>query len=391
MNLHRVALRLGMAATQLTAGHAWAQNAGPMAGAGFPDACQLLVKADLEALFPGMPVGNAQAMLSPVYQGPQYTVGCSYDLRLPSPTARMDVGYPVALTIIRCDACYVKDKNRAAESFADIGNGQERLAANLATTNSSRRMQVEPLSEVGDQALEVTSHDIKIYVRKDDLIFFVAVPLYSDQTRENAVALARQAAGRWRGGVGMVEAATAIAANTSVELPPDTREVTTAAPDKWPDACALLPPEDVRAVFGDMTVGAQQKTMGKITFASRVDRVEALPHPIKCSYVASKVTTVDGRRQTITDTIEVLVSNVSTTEDLAKRNYRIAARITGADTPIPGLGDEASIDNTNNIYVRKGVVTLTVRVLGDARDQALYADARKRANEIARSVAARQP
>jgi hypothetical protein len=66
-------------------------------------------------------------------------------------------------------------------------------------------------------------------------------------------------------------------------------------------------------------------------------------------------------------------------------------KVGGADTPIPGLGDEASIDIMNNIYVRKGVLTITVRVSGGGRDQTLHADARRRVNEIARLVAAKLP
>ena len=111
---------------------------------------------------------------------------------------------------------------------------------------------------------------------------------YSRQTQPNVVALTKQAAKRWRGGVGMVEAATPIAANGSVELPPDTRVSATASPEKWPDACAVLTPGDVHAVFGDMTVSQPTKTMGKITFYSSVNRVEKLPNPMGCIYSAEE-------------------------------------------------------------------------------------------------------
>jgi hypothetical protein len=189
----------------------------------------------------------------------------------------------------------------------------------------------------------------------------------------------------------MVEATTPIAANNSVEVPPDTRVSATASADKWPDACALLTPEDVRAVFGDMTIGPQQKTMGQITYESRVDRVEALPHPTRCSYQAHKTTMVNGQREVITNSIDINVQDVATNRDFAKKHYQIALKVGDADTVVPGLGDEASIDIMNRIYIRKGVLTVAVRVGGGERDQALHADARRRVNELAKLIAAKLP
>ena len=93
----------------------------------------------------------------------------------------------------------------------------------------------------------------------------------------DAVALATQVGRRWRGGVGMVQPDTPIAANNGVDQPPDTRVMVTATADKWPDACALVTPADVRAVFGDMTISGQQdRRMGKLRFQSQIDRVEIL-------------------------------------------------------------------------------------------------------------------
>jgi hypothetical protein len=389
MNPRLVLVRLAITATLLAVVHAQAQNAAPPTGSGLPDACKLMLQSDLEALFPGMPVSSKGPTLSPIYQGPQYNEICTYDVRLPSPIARTDNTNLISLHVISCDACDVRNHTKvsATQVIDSFRDSEENMAA-----NPSRHMQVEQLSDVGDQAFRVTRSDVKVYARKDDLVFSVLIlPKYSDQTEPNAVALARQVAKRWRGGVGMVEAATPIAANTSVELPPDTREVTTASADKWPDACALLAPADVGAVFGDMTIGQQQRTMGKITYSSRIDRVEALPYPIRCSYEAHKVTTVNGKHQVILNTIDVFVDNVATSVDVAKRNYQIVMKSGSADTPVPGLGDEASIDIMNHIYVRKGVVTIAVHVGGDARDQALHADARRRVNEIAKLVAAKLP
>lgn len=77
-----------------------------------------------------------------------------------------------------------------------------------------------------------TSHDVKIYARKNDLAFLIPATKYSQRTQPNAIALANPADKRWRGGIGMVEAATPIAANSSVNVPPDTPRLTTASADK---------------------------------------------------------------------------------------------------------------------------------------------------------------
>jgi hypothetical protein len=388
MNLGLFAVRLVMATTLLGVVHAQAQNEAPPASAGWPDACKLMPQSDLEALFPGMPISSKGPTLSPIFQGPQYNASCMYNVQLSSPTAKRNIANFISLAIIKCDVCYAKDKTRATDTIATVRDSQEKLAA-----NPSLHVQLESLSEVGDQAFQATTnYDVKTYVRKDDLVFVVLVPKYSQQTQPNAVALARQAAKRWRGGVGMVEAATPIAANSSVDLPPDTREATTASADKWPDACALLAPEDVRAVFGDMTIGQQQRTMGKITYVSRVERVETLPYPIRCGYQAHKTTMVNGERQIITNSIDMIVQDVATSVDFAKKNYRVTVKVGDAETtPIPGLGDEANIDIMNRVYLRKGVLTIAVHVGGGERDQALHADARRRVNEIAKLVAAKLP
>jgi hypothetical protein len=387
MNLRFLLVRSVAATALLGAVNAQAQNAAPPGDSGLPDACKLMPQSDLESLFPGMPVDSKGPTLSPIFQGPQYNSSCMYSVKLASPTSKLDTAKLISLTVIKCDMCYLKNKTSATEVFANIRDTKEKVAA-----NPSLHMQLEPLPDIGEEALQVTTdHDVSIYARKDDLVFFLSIAKYSRQTQPNAVALAGQVAKRWRGGVGMVEAATPIAANTSVDLPPDTRVVATASAKEWPDACVLLTPDDVRAVFGDMTVGQPRKTMGEIKFDSRVDRVEKLPYPMRCSYEAHKTTVVNGQRQVITNTIDLNVEDVATSVDFAKKHYAVALKVGEADTAVPGLGDEASIDIMNRIYIRKGVLMVAVRVGGGERDQALHADARKRVNEIAKLVAAKLP
>jgi hypothetical protein len=385
MHVRFLVVRLVTTAVLLGAIDAQAQNAALKASSGLPDACKLMLQSDLEALFPGMRIKSDAPTLSTISHGPQYNETCRYNVGLPSPTSTSDTVNFAILNIIKCGACYLKDKSTAEEVL-----GQYRDFNESGAKANPSGMQVERLSETGDEAFQVTdAGDVNIYVRKDDLVFRVSLTKYSRQTQPNVVALARQAAKRWRGGVGMVEAATPIAANSSVDVSPDTRMSATASPDKWPDACALLTPEDVHTVFGDMTVGQPTKTMGKITFYSRVNRVEQLPNPIGCGYSARKTTMVNGERQVVDNIITVTILDVATSVDFAKKRYRTATFPT--NPAVPGIGDEASIDIFNNIYMRKGVVTMAVHVSGGDRDQALHDDARRRVNELGKLVAAKLP
>jgi len=381
-----------LALSVLGATAAWAQTvtpnppaAAPPTGSGLPDACKLMPQSDLEALFPGRPVSNKSQTLSPIYKGPQYVEGCQYVVKLPSPTSKLEVSKFAGLTIIRWGA-QSKSPADVVQTFASMRDTQEKVSA-----DPKLNKRIEPLAGVGDEAFQVTSeYDVAIRARKDDLIFFLTLDKYSPQSQPNAVALAGQVAKRWRGGA-MVEADGAIASNNGVDIPADTRVSRTAPADQWPDACALLQPEDVRAVFGDMKVDQPRKTMGQIKYESRVDRVEDLPKPIRCDYLASKTTVVNGQREVTTNSIEMSVQNVATTVDASKSYHVVALKVGEANTPVVGLGDEASMDIMNRIYIRKGVLNVAVRVGGGERDQALHDDAKRRVLEIAKLIAAKLP
>lgn len=359
--------------------------AAPPTASSLPDACKLMPQSDLETLFPGRPVSNKGQTLSPIYKGPQYVEGCQYVVKLPSPTSKLELSKFAALTIIRWGA-QSKSQADVVQTFASMRDTREKVSAD---PKLNRR--IEPLAGVGDEAFQETSdYDVAIRARKDDLIFFLTLDKYSPQTQPNAVALAGQVAKRWRAGA-MVEADGAIASNNSVDIPADTRVSQTAPADQWPDACALLQPEDVRAVFGDMKVDQPRKTVGQLRYDSSIDRVEDLPKPIRCDYLASKTTLINGQREVTTNSIEMSVQNVATTADSSKSFYVVALKVGGADTPVVGLGDEASKDIMNRIYIRKGVLTVAVRVGGGERDQAQHDDARRRVLEIAKLIAAKLP
>src|SRR6266702_1946301 len=217
MNTRYLVAHSVLAISVLGAADAWAQSVlaqnppatAPQAVSGLPDACKLMPQSDLEALFPASPITSKGPTLSPIFKGPQYAEGCMYAIQLPSPTSKLDTTKFVALTIIRCGVCS-KDQDGAAETFASIRAAREKLSA-----DPNLRMRVEPLSGVGDDALQViTEYDVDIFARKDDLIFYLSLGRYSPQTQPNAVALAGQVAKRWRGGVGMIEAAVPVASNS---------------------------------------------------------------------------------------------------------------------------------------------------------------------------------
>jgi len=365
-----------------------AQNPSPaaaQAAPGLPDACKLMPQSDLEALFPGRPVTSKGPTLSAIYKGPQYAEGCQYGVQLPSPDSKLETTKFATFSIMKWGA-QPKAQSEAAESFASMREAREKLAA-----NPSFHIRIEPLSGVGDEAFqEISDSEVIIRAHKDDLLFSLSLGMYSPQTQPNAVALAGQVAKRWRAGA-MIEAAAPIASNSGVDIPADTRVSDTAPGDQWPDACALLTPDDVRAVFADMKIDPPRKTMGQIKHYSRVDRVEDLPKPIRCNYEARKTDLVDGRPQTVANSIEMIVSNVASTVESSKSRYVSSQKVGSADTPIVGLGDEASVSIMNQIYIRKGVLNVSLRVGGGDRDQALHADARRRALELAKVVAARLP
>jgi hypothetical protein len=207
-----------------------------------PDACRLLPQADLEALFPGRPITAKGPTLSPIYRGPQYAESCMYSVKLPSPTSKLDHARFASVTVIRWDGI-AKGRETPAQAFASIKGTREKVAADPKIT-----LKLEPLSGIGDEAFqETSSSSVVVRARKDDLIYAVSLDLYSEQTAPNALALAKQAAARWQGGTGMVDTPQQVAANGAVTVPADTRPSSVAPVEQWPDACALLTPEEVKA------------------------------------------------------------------------------------------------------------------------------------------------
>ncbi|WP_201456109.1 hypothetical protein [Bradyrhizobium macuxiense] len=345
-----------------------------------------MTQGDLEALFPGRPVASKGPTLSPIYKGPQYSESCMYTVRVPSPTSRAELTKFATITVVQ----YGGDSDGPHASnatFASMRSMREKVDA-----DQKLNYRTDPLSGIGDEAFVETSPSVvKVYVRKGDLIYVVNLDVYSPQSQPNVVALATQAAKRWKPGAGMIEAATPIAANGGVDIPDDTRTSSVAPVDQWPDACALLAPEDVRAIFGDMKIDPPRKTMGQIKYESRIDHVEALPKPIRCVYQTSRTDMVNGEKRFVVHDVTLIVSNMAANDDISKKFYQVVRKTGDAKTDVAGLGDEASINVMNSIYIRKGRLVIEVRVGGEDRDRDLHDDATRRVNELAKLVSAKMP
>lgn len=352
------------------------------ANSNLPDACKLLPQVDLEALFPGRSITSKGPTLSPIYKGPQYAESCMYMVKLPSPTSKLDIANFASVTIVAWGG-ETDGRNGSAATLASIRSTNEKVAS-----DPTLKLRIEPVQDIGEDAfMKISRSTIAVHVRKADLIYVVSLDVYSPQSQPNALALAAQVAKRWKGGVGMVEAATPIATNGSVDIPADTRSSSVAPADQWPDACALLTTEDVRSIFGDMKIDPPRKTMAQVTHLSRIDRVEELPKPIRCVYQTSRTDLVNGERRFVTHDVNLIVSNMAATPELSRKFYEAARKVGDATTEIAGLGDEASINVMNAIYIRKGLLAVEVRVGGGGRDRALHDDATRRVNELAKLVA----
>jgi hypothetical protein len=384
MTLKRLAFWSLLVPACLGATQIHAQGTSMQGSSALPDACKLLPQSDLEALFPGRPVISKGPTLSPIYKGPQYSEGCMYMVKLLSPTSKLETAKFTTVTIVQWGG-EIEGVNGSKATFANMRSTQEKVVA-----DPSLHHHLEPAPGIGDDAfVDVSPSQVKIYARKGDLIYVLNLDIYSPQSQPNAVALTKQVAARWKEGVGMVEATAPVATNNSVDIPEDTRTSSVAPVDQWPDACALLTPEDVRAIFGDMKIEPPHKTMGQIKFESRIDRVEALPKPIRCGYQTSRADLVNGERHFVTHDVTLIVSNVAATPELSKKYYQVVRKVGEARTELSGLGDEASINIMNQVYIRKGLLVVEVRVGGGDRDQAIHDDATRRVNELAKLVSAK--
>ena len=278
-------------------------------------------------------------------------------------------------------------RGTARDSFASIRTTRERVAADPKVS-----LRIESLADVGEEAfIETSTHRVAVYARKGDLIVSASLDPYSSQTPGNAGALARQALSRWQPGTGMVAAAAPIATQAAVAVPADTRVSQTAPADQWPDACALMTTEDVKAVFPDMTIAAPVQFKGKITHESRENRIEEIPRPIGCLYNLRRTDIVDGKRVTVSHQVQMSVRNLASTPAFSQRYFEVSRKVGEPKTPVTGLGDEAFIDILNRLQIRKGLLSVEVRVGGGERDAALHAVARERVNALAARVAAKLP
>ncbi len=339
-----------------------------------PDACGLVTEADLNALFPGQPVEKVDQTLSVLGQGPQYVQSCLYRVRLPNPRSSGTTASLISLTVLQL-------------------NGDQREFAHQFSAQTSyrdiRNSQVERVPEVADEALtDVNEREIVVIARDGKLMYRLTLDNYSAQSLPNALSLARQAADRWSDQDGMRTAAAPLAANTAVEIPPDTRESNQAPAQEWPDACALLTRADVEAVYAGAEIEGPEATRGQLTRMSRTNTSEDLPHPIACVFNVVERFLVDGKRELDVTRVRVAISDMARSPEIAERIFRIHA----GDTDMPGLGDRASRNTTaRSMAIQKGRLTVQLSAASarGARDQAIQDQDNQRLLALAQRVAPR--
>lgn len=207
MTLRGLASCLARVAAILCAAEARAQTAPlqnpsrpePPANLSRPDACELMPKSDLEALFPGRPVRSRGSTLSPADQGPQYLNSCSYFLELPSLEVKGDVPHFASVRIVQWGV-HPDAKNGSVERFALMSGTRRKLAADPALG-----LRFEALPGLGNEAFaDVSESTASIHVRQADLIFFVSLDNHLPGMEAIAIALAGRVAGRWRDRKGKV-------------------------------------------------------------------------------------------------------------------------------------------------------------------------------------------
>lgn len=347
-----------------------------------PDACRLLPKSDLVALYPGRGIEEKGSQLSPISRGPQYVSSCQYLLRLPSANSQSDVARFASITIVKTGTSVAE----ATRSFSALRT----LSSDLAS-DAKNNLKITPQPDIGDAAfLETREGNLAITVRKDELIFTVRIDYHADDTLLNLQALAKQSASRWRQGH-PVDASDAIAHNEKVEVPTDTRVPSVAPVETWPDACALLTSADLAIVFPDAKIKPPKAMQGKITHDGRERQVEMLPKPIACLFDISRPNPAGTRPARLYHQAQVAIKNVAATPELSKEFYKVTERVVGPLDPLADLGDEAGIDKLNRITIRKGIFAIEVKVTGGERDQALHAEAKDKALMLSKIAVKRLP
>jgi hypothetical protein len=347
-------------------------------GAKLPDACALMPKPDLEALFPGQTIKDGESNLSALSKGPQFVENCAYRVRVPNPRTTGDQTKFAWLFVI--------DNGAGPRDFADRFKSRSETAA-------MRKARVEKVEGIGDEAFQdVSERETTVYVRKGALFFDVQLDSYSAQTLPNALALARQAAGRWSDAAGMGPGDGNVARNEKVEIPADTRESMQAPAEQWPDACAMLTKEDVQAVYQGLDIDGPDRRMAMLTSGSREQKSVPLPHPIGCTYTATETKNVSGGRDINTTSIRLNVADMAAKPEYAQRMYKVIR----GDADLPGIGsaEQASIKaSSGEVAMLKGPLTLTLKASSykGSRDQAQHDKDVELLKALAARVAARLP
>lgn len=333
-----------------------------------PNACELLARTDLQVLLPDAEVTKSAENLSPLFRGQQYVANCLYRVDLDG--AAGDGPRPfVSLAIVRWQGA-TQATNSPEEGMADL----------LTEFGKTQPAPPKVLEAIGDEAFSLeVGQEFRVYARQADLIFQISVDANFPQAPDVAIKAATLAADRWGGGEGKTKVLAA-----PIDMAAPAEDVAKPDTPVWPNACAILPEEDVTKVLPEAQLVDTQAMSGSIRFDTGEEI--ALPEPIGCWYTLRRAGD-DGA--VITHQVQLTLENVLDDAEAASDYFELSLEVSGDAEPIDGIGTAAAIDPRNKITVQEGNVVFHIRVTGGETDAALHEEAAAVAKILGASVAAR--
>ena len=180
------------------------------------------------------------------------------------------------------------------------------------------------------------------------------------------------------------------------------RKPRTAWRSQWPRTCSLLTFEDVQKVYPDRIVRPDNEFpeidaiwpkygVSSIGFGFGKERQEY------CHYLIAAPEDLTGQRIPQVQIASVTIAHMVDSPEVARKYYDYFGPARDAYTDIAGVGDEARLTSSGLLYVRKGLVTISVRVSDSVQVVEVIpeggdpAERRRRTIELAKLVVGRMP
>jgi hypothetical protein len=333
-----------------------------------PNACELLGRTDLQVLLPDAEVTKSDENLSPLFRGQQYVASCLYRVDLDGAAGDGPRPY-VSLAVVRWQG--------ATQATNSPEEGMDDLLTEFGETQPSPP---KALEAIGDEAFSMEiGQEFKVYARRADLIFQVSVDANFPEAPDVATRAAALAAGRW----GSSDETTEVSA-APIDVTAPVEDVAKPNIPVWPNACEILPEQDVTQAWPQAELVDTQAMSGSIRFDTGEE--VALPEPMGCWYTLRRAG--DGSA-VITHQVQLTLENVLADAEAASDYFELSLEVSGEAEPVDGIGTAAAIDPRNKITVQEGNVVFHLRVTGGETDAVLHEQAAAVAKNLAASVAAR--